>query len=371
MKLFNRKIDWILFISVTVLMIFSLSAVYSSSAFYAEYKFGNYEIFFWNHLRNIVVSFILLLIFTFVDYKNWLKFTNLLLYLSTFLLFLVLIFSIPVKGAARWIDLGFANFQPSELAKLSLILYISKTLYERYDLKDEFMFVPFPIFLWVTIICILIALQPNFSTAFVLLIISLILLFIAKIKIKYIFRFGIILLILGGLYGVSESYRMNRLIGYFELLTSDSQTYLTYQTNQALIAIGNGGLFGLGPGKTKQSNLFLPESYGDYIFSIIAEEYGFAGITVVASIFLILLLRLYLISKKCQDGFSFYFVSGVFISIGLFTVVNAFVNIGFLPTTGLPMPFVSYGGSAMMTYAISIGIVQNIYSNITKEENDK
>lgn len=371
MKLAKYKFDWVLFASVTILMLFSISAVYSSSAFYAEYKFGNYDLFFWNHLRNVAFSFFLMVFFSFVNYQKWIKATNVLLYLSIFLLVLVLVFSLPVKGATRWIDFGIFNFQPSELAKFSLILYISKVISERNDLKDQFMFVPFPIFLSVGIVCFLIALQPNFSTALIIFIISLLILFVAKIKIKYIFRFSLVLLLLGIFYGISESYRLNRIIGYFEFLTTDTQSYLTYQTNQALIAIGNGGVFGLGAGKTQQSKLFLPESYGDYIFSVIGEEYGFVGIAIILLLFLLLLLRLFQIAKKCTDLFAFFFTSGVFLSIGIFAIVNALVNVGFLPTTGLPMPFVSYGGSAMMIYAISIGIIQNINSNITIEEYEK
>ncbi|MGC9077557.1 MAG: FtsW/RodA/SpoVE family cell cycle protein [Candidatus Kapaibacteriota bacterium] len=360
-----------MFVVVLVLWFFSISAVYSSSAFYSEFRFGSYDIFFWNHLRNIAISFALMLIFSFVDFKIWVKIANYLLYLSIFLLILVLVISIPIKGATRWLDLGFANFQPSELAKFSLILYISRIIAERYDLKDDFPLVPLPIFVWTMIVCFLIALQPNFSTALILFLIVSLLVFVSKLKFKYIFRFSLFLLVLGTFYGVSESYRLNRLLGYYEFLTSDSQSFLTYQTNQALIAIGNGGLLGLGPGKTQQSKLFLPESYGDYIFSIIGEEYGFIGISFVLLLLFLLLYRLYRIAINCEDLFAFVFVSGVVITIGSYTIINALVNLGFLPTTGLPMPFISYGGSAMMIYATSIGIIQNIYSNIAKEECEK
>lgn len=362
------KIDWILFFAVTILMIFSISAVYSSSAFYAEWKFGEYDVFFWNHIRNVFLSFFLMIIFSMIDYKIWFKLSNVLLYVSLIFLALTLFISIPIKGAARWIDLGLINFQPSEFAKLALIIYISKILSERNELKDEFVFVPLPIFIWSSLICFLIALQPNFSNALILLLISLVLLFVGRIKLKYISRFALIIVLFGITYGLSESYRYKRITEYFEFLTTDIPSDVTYQTNQALIAIGNGGLYGLGPGKTQQGRLFLPESYGDFIFSIIGEEYGFIGLFTILVIILIILVRILRIAKGSKDLFAFYYSSGTLTIIAFYSLINAFVNIGFLPTTGLPMPFISYGGSSIVVYCISIGILQNIYIKMKSNE---
>lgn len=349
-------------------MIFSILVVYSSSAFYAEYKFGDFDIVFWKHLRNVLLSLGLMLVFSAINYKFLLKITKFLLFSSFILLVLALLFSLPIKGATRWIDLGIANFQPSELAKFALIVYISKLLTERSKLKDEFLFVPFPIFLWIFIFCLLIALQPNFSNAIIILVISIILLFIGKIKFKYILRFTIIMILLGSIYGISESYRLKRITGFIDFITAKSTNNVTYQSNQALISIGTGGIFGLGPGKSQQSKLFLPESYGDYIFSIIGEEYGFIGLLFVLILFVIVVFRIFLIAKNCQDPFAFFLATGILITISFYAIVNSFVNIGFLPTTGLPMPFISYGGSSIIFYGIAIGIIQNIYSNIKSGE---
>ncbi|MCX7908498.1 MAG: FtsW/RodA/SpoVE family cell cycle protein [Ignavibacteria bacterium] len=362
------KVDWILFISVTILMMFSISAVYSSSTFYAEYKFGEYDVFFWNHIRNVSIAFALMFLFSVVDYSLLKKLANFLLYFSVILLLLVLFFSIPVKGASRWLDIGIANFQPSEIAKFSLIVYIAKIISERVAIKDEFLFVPMPIFIWIFLISFLIALQPNFSTSLIISTVSLLLLFVAKIKIKYIFRFFVIILIIGSILGISESYRIQRISGFFEFLSSQSETHATYQTNQALIAIGNGGILGLGPGKTQQGRMFLPESYGDYIFSIIGEEYGFVGLLSIILLLAITLFRIYKIAIRTTDLFAFVFASGIFLFIATFSIVNIFVNIGFLPSTGVPMPFISYGGSAIFIYGISVGVVQNIHISIKREE---
>lgn len=362
------RFDWLLFVLVSLLMIFSILPVYSSSSFYAEYKFGEYDIFFSNHLRNVIASFLLMIFFAFFNYRKFLKITNLLLYISIILLVIVLLISSPVKGAARWIDLGIVNFQPSELAKLALILYISKILYERELLRDELIFVPLPVFFWVFLISFLISLQPNFSTAAILFLISIAMLFVGRIKIKYLLVFSSVILLVGVVYGISETYRLNRIVGFVEFLTSEQQTGLTYQTNQALIAIGNGGILGLGPGKSHQSKLFLPESYGDYIFSIIGEEYGLLGLFGVIFIFSLIIFRIFRIAQHCVDSYAFFITVGIIVSLGIYFIVNAFVNLGFLPSTGLPMPFISYGGSSMMINAVSIGIILNIHRNINSQE---
>lgn len=363
------KLDWILFFAVTFLLILSVLAVYSSSTFYAEYKFGEYDIFFWNHIRNVVLSFTLMIVISFVDFRKWAKVSFHLLVVSLLFLSILLVVGTTIKGAVRWINFGFFNFQPSELAKFSLILYISKILAERGHLKDEPIFVLLPAIFWTSIVCFLISIQPNFSTSVIIFIISLTLLFIGKIKFKFIIRISLIFLLIGSIFAVTESYRLNRILGFFAFL-NDNEAYSNhiYQTNQALIAIGNGGIFGLGIGKSQQSKLFLPESYGDYIFSIIAEEYGFFGSVFVLFLILLVLIRICKIAKECRNSFAFYFSTSTFLSIATFSIVNSFVNIGFLPSTGLPMPFISYGGSALMIYCISIGIVQNIYRNIIAQK---
>ncbi len=370
MELKKGKFDWVLFLLVAFLLLFSISVVYSSSAAYAEFKFGEYSIFFRTHLRNVILSFLSIIISYKISYQYWKKWAIGLLILSTFLLLVVLIYNNPVKGANRWIDLGLINFQPSELAKFALIVYIAKIISERYEIKDDILVVAFPVFFWIFLFCGLIALQPNFSTSLVFFFISICLLLIGKIRIKYLFNFSVFFLLLGLIYAFSASYRVERISGFLGFIRSTEKSNIVYQTYQALIALGNGGLWGLGPGKSRQSHLFLPESYGDYIFSIVGEEYGFLGIIALFLFFFLILLKIYKISKSCSELFPFLLVSGILISLSTYTIVNAMVNIGLLPATGLPMPFISYGGSAVIIYGLMIGIVLNINkSNKEKAEN--
>jgi len=167
--------------------------------------------------------------------------------------------------------------------------------------------------------------------------------------------------LIGGLtYMISAEYRLNRLKAFFGIGDSPTHESVNYQLNQALIALGNGGLFGLGTGQSRQSQHFLPESYGDFIFSIIGEEYGFFGLILVLGVFVILFWRGMLIARKAPDNFGYFLAIGILLTFAIYVFVNAGVNCGLLPTTGVPMPFVSYGGTAVFFYSAAIGILLNI-----------
>lgn len=357
-----REFDWGIFLSVSFILLFSLAAVYSSSASIAEFKFGSTDIFFQNQLRNVLIAFATILIFYKVDYRIWKKLAKPLLFLSIAALIAIFFVGTSIKGANRWIDIGFINFQPSELAKFALVIYISKLLDERSELLTEFKYVSFPVFFWTSIVCGLIALQPNFSSSSIVLFVVISLLLIGRVKFKHIFWFAITSFCFAGIFAISAEYRLNRLISFFNALTSNNSD-VNYQGSQALIAFGNGGFWGLGPGQSRQSQLFLPESYGDFILAIIGEEYGFLGLFGLLLLFSFILYKIYKVAKTAPDRFSFLLASGIFLLISFYTIINAMVNIGFLPTTGLPMPFISYGGSAIIIYGISIGVILNISSH--------
>lgn len=354
------QIDWKILLVVVFLLIFSISAVYSASASFADTKFGSHDFFFKNHIRNVTVAFFVMIITSIINYRFWKKIIKPILWLTLIFLVYVLIFGQSAKGAHRWIELGPINFQPSELVKFVLIIYIAKIFEERNSFIQDFKFVALPIFFWVTLFLILIALQPNFSTSFVILLAIVSLLLISNLPKKFVIRYFLGLLIIGILFSISAEYRISRIGAFLQTLNNEENNAVAYQINQALIAFGNGGLLGLGPGHSRQSQLFLPESYGDFIFSIIGEEYGFVGTLLITLLFVYLLIRIYKLSKLCSDLFSFYVVVGLFFMLGYFFLINTSVNIGLLPTTGLPMPFVSYGGTALFIYCALIGIILNI-----------
>ncbi len=340
-------------------MLFGISFVFSASAPIAEYKFGSPDNLFLKHLAKVLIAIIILFIFSKIDYHFWMKISKPLIFIAVTLLIIVL-FTGKVNEVNRWLYLGQFSFQPSELAKLALILHFAVLLSTNQENIKSFKHIFLPLILWTLLICILIALQPNFSTSLVIFIIAFIMMFIGNVNFLYLLFtlsggavFTYLYLIL------NADYRLERIQAYINE-QSGTITDAHYQLNQALIALGNGGLFGIGPGQSRQSHHFLPESYGDFIFSIIGEEYGFLGLFLIIASFITIFWRGIRIAKNAPDLFGYFLCSGILITFAIYVFVNAGVNCGLLPTTGLPMPFISYGGTAIIFYAAAIGIVLNI-----------
>lgn len=361
MPVSKGHIDWFILLPVVGLMLFSIAFVYSASATIAELRFGSAEELFLNHSMRIFLGLITVLIFAKIDYHFWRKISKTAIFIAVGLLVIVLISGFAAKGASRWINLGPLNFQPSEFAKFAMIIHFSTMLAAKQQNIKDFQsgFVPF--LLWTLLICLLIALQPNFSTTIVIYIIGTSMMFIGNINLLHLGSTTLIGLVAAGIFMVSAEYRMKRLLGYFSSSgDTGSDLSVNYQLKQALIAIGTGGMFGVGPGQSRQSHIFLPESYGDFIFSIIGEEYGFVGLTVIIAAFIFIFWRGMLVAKKAPDDYGYFLAIGIIITFAIYVFINAGVNVGLLPTTGLPMPFVSYGGTAVLFYAAEIGILLNI-----------
>jgi len=353
-------VDWIILIPIIALMLFSLSFVYSASASIAELKFGDAEKLFLNHSLRVLAGIFVIFIFAKIDYHFWSKISIYLLGIGVILLFIVLFSGTSIKGASRWLSLGPLSFQPSEFAKFAMVIHFATLLNKKQKFIKDFEkgFVPFII--WTGMICLLIALQPNFSTMTVVFIIAITMMFIGNINLLHLGGLLGTGLVGGLLYMVSAEYRLNRLKAFLGIGESPTHESINYQLNQALIALGNGGFFGIGTGQSRQSQHFLPESYGDFIFSIVGEEYGFFGLTLVLLVFITMFWRGMLIARKAPDNFGYFLAIGILMTFAIYVFVNAGVNVGLLPTTGVPMPFVSYGGTAVLFYSAAIGILLNI-----------
>lgn len=368
------RIDWLILLPVVGLMFFGLAFVYSASAPVADMRFGSREQLFFNHAFRVFIGLVAIIIFAKIDYRVWRKLSKILLTIAIIMLVLVLIIGSQTKGAARWINLGFVSFQPSELAKFALIMHIATLLDKKKDHIKDFKKTFRPLLIWVGLVCVLIAAQPNFSTAMVIYLIAVCLMFIGNANLLHVLTTTSIGLLAGGIYTITAEYRMKRALAYIGSIFDMSSVEIeNYQLNQALLALGNGGLFGVGPGQNRQSHLFLPESYGDFIFSIIGEEYGFIGVTIILAAFIFIFWRAIIIAKNAPDLFGYYLSCGVALIFSFYVLVNASVNTGLLPTTGLPTPFISYGGTAVIIYSAAIGVLLNISSHAgvypKKEEN--
>ncbi len=354
-------IDWYILLPVVGLMLFSIAFVYSASAPFAELKFGSKNTLFISHTIRIILGLITLVIFAKIDYHFWAKISKLILVIAIGLLAFVLFGGEEMKGASRWINLGFFKFQPSELAKFALVLHLSVLLARKQEVIKDFKNGMFPLLLWSGIVVFLILLQPNHSTAFIILLISIIMMFVGNVNLLHLGGLSIIGFGILGSYAVVAKYPMQRISAFLGMAkSSEIVQVFNYQLQQSLIALGNGGIFGLGPGQSRQAALFLPESYGDFIYSIIGEEYGFIGAAIIILVFVLILWRGMIVAKNAPDNLGYFLAFGIIITLSIYAFVNAGVNSGLLPTTGLPMPFISYGGTAVLFHAAAVGVLLNI-----------
>jgi cell division protein FtsW len=356
----RNHIDLPILVAVLALMVCSLAVVYSASSTWAFEKLGGSEKLLGSHIVKVLAGFTMIFVFMNVDYAKYKRISKAVLLAAVFLLAVTLVFGGEVKGASRWLRLGGFGLQPSECAKYALVFHLAFLISEKKEHIREFRTGIVPMMIWIVVVSGLVFLQPNFSTGAMIILISFIMLFVGRAKVGHVVATVGALLPLVIVYMLSADYRKDRIISFFT--GGDSSTNGSYQLWQGIIGFGNGGIVGLGPGASRQRDLFLPESYGDFVFSIVGEEYGLIGTLSIMAVFLVILLRGMKVAKYARDDFGRHLAIGVTASIVVFALVNAGVTLGILPTTGLPMPFVSYGGSSMLFSSIAIGVLLNISS---------
>jgi cell division protein FtsW len=262
-----------------------------------------------------------------------------------------------MKGATRWLRFGGFGIQPSEFAKFALLFHLCALISTKGETIKDFKKGLTPMMIWIAAVVGLVMAQPNFSAGMMIILLSCVMLFVSRARILHLLGTGLAILPVVGLYMVSATYRMDRIRSF---LGGKWGGKINYQLWQGIIGFGNGGLFGVGPGESKQRDFFLPESYGDFVFSIVGEEYGFIGTTFFLALFLFIMLRGFKIAKNAKDEFSRLLAIAITSTVTLYALVNAGVTLGILPTTGLPMPFVSYGGSSLLFTSFAVGILLNI-----------
>ena len=348
---------WLLFF-VFILCVFGLMMIYSSSAVlsFEQYGFNNY--FFKKQLTSFIIGFVALIITSQIDYRFWQKRAFAILVVSVILLISVFIFSHEVGGAQRWLHIGSFTIQPSEIAKIAFIIYLAAWLAgKKEQIKDlKYGFLPFVVILG--LISFLIIKQPDMGTMTVIVAIAVMMFFVSGASLwhlgaGFIALIGMFLLLIK-----TSPYRMQRLMVF--LNPTAEKLGAGYHINQALLAIGSGGLLGLGFGQSKQKYLYLPEPHTDSIFAIITEELGFLRAFLVFVVFAIIVLRGFKIAKNAPDDFSKYLAVGISSWIVIQFLINIGAMLGILPLTGIPLPFVSFGGSSLIVLLASVGILLNI-----------
>ncbi|HLC39210.1 MAG TPA: rod shape-determining protein RodA [Patescibacteria group bacterium] len=349
----SKTIDWVLYLLVLLLIIVGILVIYSISY---DSSGGN---IFRDQIIFAIIGTIMMVIFTFLDYRS-LKGLSIYLYLiGLVLLVLVYIFGKVTGGASRWLDLKFIQLQPSEIFKFILIITMASYLSNH---QRDFSFRHFIASLLIIVMpIILVLIQPDFGTALILLIIGLSMLLASQIKKIYLFLLVILIAIFTPLtwFFILKDYQKIRLITF--LNPKDDPFGAGYNVLQSSITVGSGMLYGRGFGKGFQSQLkFLPASHTDFIFAVFAEEFGFIGALIIILFFVILVIKIIQIAKIAADNFGMLFTVGVATLFIFQVLINIGMNIGIMPVTGIPLPFISSGGSALITNMVLIGILQSI-----------
>lgn len=346
--------------TVVILIIVGMIFIYSSSSVFALEKLGSAHYFLQKQIVGLIVGLVGAFIVCLIPIELLKKFTPLLFLSSLFLTTLTVItpFGQQIHGSARWLNLPFISFQPSELLKISLILYIAYFLTKKEKMHVSFLhgYVPLMIVLGITGIILL--RQPDFGLTVTLITTAFVVLFIARIYLKYLgfTLLGLIPIMIGLI--LAKSYRLKRILTFLDPW-SDAQG-AGFQIIQSLIAIGSGGFFGVGIGQSKQKFFYLPMQHTDFIFSIIAEETGFLGASLVILLFLLFLYFGLRVAWQLTDRFCLYSVIGFVIVISLQALINICVTTGLAPTKGIGLPFISYGNTALVCQIITIGIIVNM-----------
>ncbi len=372
----NIKGDKVIWAVVIILSIFSLLTVYSSTGTLA-YKThgGNTEYYMLKHLIILLFGFLLMYLTHLIKFTYFSRIFQIALYIAIPLLILTLIIGYNVNEARRFLPLPFnLSFQTSDLAKLTLIMYLARQLTKKQNHIKDFKSSFVPMMIPVLIVCILI-LPSNFSTAAMLFITSLILMYIGRVRLKYLLSFigiGIVAFVI--LLAMARIFTdimprtttwNNRITSFFNKENANNDKL--YQIEQSKIAIASGGLLGKMPGNSTQRN-FLPHPYSDFIFAIIIEEYGLLGGAFIVLLYLILFFRVVKIVIKIPRNFGAFMTIGVGFSLVFQAMVNMAVAVNLIPVTGQTLPLISMGGTSIWFTSIAIGIILSVSKEIENEQ---
>ncbi len=355
-----KKIDKKLLITIITLSLIGIIMIYSSSNIWAKYKYNDEFRFLKLQSIFFLISLFALKIVSNIDYKYYYNNSKKIIFICFILLILVLIPGIGSvrNGSRSWFGIGGLGIQPSEFMKLAIIIFISKYLSDYpksvKNIKKEIiplLFIPALSFL-------LIMLQPDLGTGVIILVTSISLLFVSGVDFSFFTKIGIL-----GLFGftgliVIAPYRIKRILAFLNPWVDPLGS--GFQSIQSLFAIGPSGLLGTGFGNSVQKHFYLPEPQTDFIFSIITEELGIFGSIIICFLFSYIIYRSLKIAINSKDLFSKYLVFGITFQLAFQTLLNLSVVVGLVPITGVTLPFLSYGGSSLITTMISIGIILNI-----------
>lgn len=357
----KNPLDFTLLVTVFILLGLGIITVLSASSPTALAETGDSYRYVERQIISAVIGIILMFALSKVDYKVWQKKYKVIFVACIALLLAVPIIGVSSGGAKRWIAFGPISFQPSEIAKVGVIIFYATWLTKNKDklknFKEGFIF---PLAMMLPIVVIVLILQNHFSATLVLCMLVGILMILAGCKIRYFIFVGVPIVMAGvaALFVAGQGFRMQRLMTFFDPwqdIAGDG-----WQIVQSLYAIGSGGFFGVGLGDSKQKYLYIPEPHNDFIFAVLAEELGFIGCAIVIILFAILVWRGITISMKAPDMFGSLLAAGITSMIAIQVLINIAVVTASMPVTGMALPFFSYGGTALIIILASVGILLSV-----------
>ena len=336
--------------------------IYSTGGVYADIQHNDGQYFLYRHLMHILVGLAVMGVALVVDYHKW---QQLSIWLMLGMLVLLIIVLIPelgheVKGGRRWLRVGSLSLQPAELLKVVLIIYVASYLERKQEMLAFFFRGLTPNFIVTGIYLFLVLLQPDFGTVVLIAMTVLLMLYVGGGHPIHIATSLLGVGVIAGLLITSHTYRVQRMLAF--LNPWDDPQNSGFQIIQSFIALGTGGWLGKGLGESLQKRLFLPDAHTDFIFAIIGEELGFLWVCVLIILFAVFIWRGYWIAWNAQDAFGKYLAFGATTILSLQIILNLFVVIGLLPTKGLPLPFISYGGTSLVVAMFLTGLLLNISS---------
>ena len=357
---FKTKVQGLIFIITLAIACFGLCMVWSASVYLGKESFHNTYYFFLRQAIWLVIGVIAMLFMMRMDYQQLRKYSKTLICVAVVLLIAVFIIGRRSHGAYRWLGYGPLSFQPSEFAKLILIIYMADVLTRKQEggeiqkFKTGFI----PILIVMSLMSVLVLFEPDLGTAVVMVGIVVILSFVSGMRKMHWFAclpFGILVLVYELIH---HPYRWKRILDFFN--PGREPMGSGYQINQSFIALGSGGFGGRGLGESLQKFGFRPDGHTDFIYSIIGEELGFIGAVVVIAVFFLLILLGIYVAMKSNDLFGTLLATGVSSLIAIQVTINTGVVTGLLPAKGMPLPLISYGGSSLLFILLGIGILLNV-----------
>ncbi|MCK5148223.1 cell division protein FtsW [bacterium] len=352
----NKYDPWLLG-AVIILVMLGLFMIYSASSFRAEEKYGDETIFLKQHVFRVLLSFAALFLAARIDYHRF-KVIMPFVFLGLLVLLLMVFFGSKINGSRRAMSFLGKSFQPSEFMKLCMIFYLAAVLGQKWDKKNSNRerFITHYVILLGVVGCIF--LEPDLGTSMVVFFVGFTMFYLAGTPWGLLAKMGASMLPLILLGITIFPYQKRRLMDFIHSALTD--TDMSYQVKQSIIGLAQGGVFGMGYGVGKQKMLFLPEPFSDFILSSLGEEFGFVGILFVFVLLSVILWRGLSIARSAPDRYGYLIAGGITSLIMINALINASVAVNLLPTTGLPFPFLSYGGSSLLVLMGGVGVLLNI-----------